>query len=271
MATVTWTGGANDGNWATGGNWSGAAAPSSTDDVFLLTTSQDITLGLNQSAITLASLTISRGFGGSIGSASAPLQINVSGTLTYAGSGSYAKINGTIATANIDRTGSGTFYLSGGTWTTTTVSAGRVLVDGAAVLTTFRDISGEIGEIPWNATAITLLENEAGVVVCKRTVTTLTNAAKATTTIEQDGTNAPASTTVNNRGLLRWNSSGTVTTGNNYPAATWDNSQTEYSYTVTTLNDWAGGSFQDTYAGGAVTVGTRNRIGKAMGPALPMV
>lgn len=84
MALNNWTGAANDGNWATGGNWSLGSAPVATNDVTILTGSVPITLGLNQSAVTIASLTISGLFAATIASTAAiplPLQIGVSGNV----------------------------------------------------------------------------------------------------------------------------------------------------------------------------------------------
>ena len=77
MATKIWIG--TDVDWATAGNWSPSGVPASTDNVYLENSSQSITSGLNQSAVTLASLNIDQSFTGSLGNAAAgAMTINTS-------------------------------------------------------------------------------------------------------------------------------------------------------------------------------------------------
>ena len=67
MATIYWTGGAGDGDWVTAGNWSGGAAPVNGDVVYIDRTTDNITLNLDQSAVTLDGLFITSEFEGTIG------------------------------------------------------------------------------------------------------------------------------------------------------------------------------------------------------------
>ena len=75
MAVKIWTG-ATDGDWSVAGNWSPSGVPASADDVILSASYVvSITAGLNQSAVTLNSLTVEQGYSGAIGSKAADLQI----------------------------------------------------------------------------------------------------------------------------------------------------------------------------------------------------
>ena len=86
MAVKIWTG-ATDGDWSVAGNWSPSGVPASTDDVIISAAyTVSITAGLNQSAVTLNSLTVEEGYSGAIGSKSADLQI-ATDALTFQGSG----------------------------------------------------------------------------------------------------------------------------------------------------------------------------------------
>jgi len=67
MATsVTWIGG-TDNSWNTAANWSDAAVPSAGDDVSIPAGADDITSGLDQSAIALGMVRIEDGYSGLIG------------------------------------------------------------------------------------------------------------------------------------------------------------------------------------------------------------
>jgi hypothetical protein len=77
MADRTWTGTTN-GNWGTSTNWLEGSVPVSGDDVFFLSNNVEVTAGLNQSAVTLNSLSIDSTYTGKIGAsgiAGAYLQI----------------------------------------------------------------------------------------------------------------------------------------------------------------------------------------------------
>lgn len=54
-------------DWSTAANWSGGAVPVNADDVFFRNTSSPVLWGLDQSAVTLASLAIEQSFTGVIG------------------------------------------------------------------------------------------------------------------------------------------------------------------------------------------------------------
>lgn len=71
MATKIWLGNdvGNEGNWSVAANFSPSGVPITGDDVYLENSSQSITAGLNQSAVTLASLNIAQSFTGYVGDA----------------------------------------------------------------------------------------------------------------------------------------------------------------------------------------------------------
>lgn len=68
MAVKTWVGNnaGNIGDWDTAANWSPSGVPVSTDDVIFANNSQNVSSGLDQSAVTLASLTIDQSYTGLI-------------------------------------------------------------------------------------------------------------------------------------------------------------------------------------------------------------
>jgi len=74
-ATCIWIGTTTAGDWSVAANWSGAAVPVDGDFVYLENSSQDVTAGLAQEGIALASLTIAQSYTGSIGTATAYLKI----------------------------------------------------------------------------------------------------------------------------------------------------------------------------------------------------
>ena len=78
MATKIWIGTdtGNEGDWATAANWSPSGVPEAGDDVYFENSSQSVTEGFDQSAITLGSLHIAQSYTGYIGTASAYLQVS---------------------------------------------------------------------------------------------------------------------------------------------------------------------------------------------------
>jgi hypothetical protein len=71
MAIKYWTGASGDNDWSTAGNWNPSGVPVASDDVYITNSSVDISAGLGQSAILLASLHITQSYTGRIeGSAS---------------------------------------------------------------------------------------------------------------------------------------------------------------------------------------------------------
>lgn len=240
MPSKYWTGGANDGNWSTAGNWNGGV-PVTGDDVFIEEGSQAITLGLSQGSVNLASLRIS--FSGSVGTSSTPLTIGCnSGTVSISGNGSFYKITagtGGISKIIFNPKANCTFYLAGGTTTTLeTGDAGLVEIDGAAVVTNIFANGAGIN-IAYNATAVTALTNTRSNVATYRPVTTVTTGPSAITSTW--GTQATIGTsTVQPMGRLNHKSNGTITTSVVQPLGAADALGSTYSFTVTNRTNYNG-------------------------------
>ena len=86
MATRIWQ--STDGDWANTASWSGAAVPADGDSVYFPpSNSQAVTSGLGQSSIELVDMIVHPGFTAAIGSTGTLLDIAISGSLLYYGSG----------------------------------------------------------------------------------------------------------------------------------------------------------------------------------------
>ena len=136
-------------NWAlTYGGATGAAIPAAADAVYVVGGTYSVTAGLNQSAITVASLSILDGYGGAasgltIGDDSNPLQINVTNSLTIANRRLlYSKWSGTIGTLDLQTLGQGRCYLSAGPVTTCLQGDGYLEVADAAKVTNYSTAGG---------------------------------------------------------------------------------------------------------------------------------
>lgn len=158
---VTWTGGASDGNWATAGNWSasgGSTPPANGDSVTIGAGDRDITSGLNQSGVTLASLRITEGFRFNIGDSSNALQINCSGNTNIVVAGSFIKINGTFNTASTAFTvrfkSAGQFAITGTILNLLLGGSGIVDVTSGCTVTNIH-INGPTVTAAYNATGFT--------------------------------------------------------------------------------------------------------------------
>jgi len=241
MATVRWTGGANDGNWSTGGNWSTASAPITGDDVYVEEGSQNITLGLSNAGVNLASLRIS--FNGTVGTSSTPLTIGCnSGTVVITGGGSFYKIyagTGGISKIQFNPKNNGILYLAGGTTTTLeTGNNGLIEVDAAAVVTNIY-ANGSGINMGYNATGVTLLNNTKSVVSTYRPTTTLNIGPSAI--VVTNGTLATITTsTVQPMGRLNHKSQGTITTSIVQPDGMADAFGSTYAFTVTNSTSYVG-------------------------------
>ncbi len=124
MAAVYWLD--VDTNWTNTANWSGGAVPVDDDDIYILNGTKAITGNVDQSGVsgsdTPKSLTIGRGFKGSIGTPASPLKFAAITTVTVE-SETTGQINlattGTITSCKVRNTGPGAyaFYYAAGTIT----------------------------------------------------------------------------------------------------------------------------------------------------------
>lgn len=254
MSQIYWVGGTS-GDFSVAGNWSGAAVPVAADDVYLTNNAVDITLGLNQSAITLNSLNVDQSYTGKIAAAGTYLQINAttlnigkaSGDQSASGS-QRIHLNGTFTTANIVDTGQSSAD-SGfqpvcllGTIATLNVRSGRL---GVAVLTpietatvttvniTQSDTASSSPVVTFGIVALTTANIEAGKLIHKGTGTVTT--AKVVGGEYRVESSSLHTTLSVESGKVVYNGTGTITTLNVYDA-TVDFSNDPRPKTVTNLN-----------------------------------
>jgi len=109
MAVRTWEGSDNSTpyDWSVAGNWAENSVPVSTDEVVIPAGSQKITAGLNQSAVTLAGLTVERGYDQDIGAADGMLQVGLSAQATIETSGGQQWFDFGSSNQDIEVIGSG--------------------------------------------------------------------------------------------------------------------------------------------------------------------
>ncbi len=254
MATNSWTGGANDGNWSTPGNWSLGAIPVDTNDVIISAGAMDITTmpSVIPPTGTLASFTVGPGFKGSIGGSSGG-SANISATVVSVSMGGAAIFfgTGTRTTVNIDGTGRGAAFITAGTNTTINVGLGASLdIGGTAVYTTLNS-AGRVNDA--NGTAATTCNIGAGVYRTYRSVSALNLGSGA---VAQYLLTASISTSAKIEGSARlnWQSSGVLSGLTLMPNSTFDVEGCLYSFSITgTLTQWAGSSYNTAGIGIAVT------------------
>lgn len=265
MATNTWTGGSNDGNFATAGNWSLGAAPVNTNDVIIDATSQDITAW--PAAVDLASLTITAGYTGSIQSAAgAALTINATTVKITRTVGGAIRLAGTYTTVNVISSGTGAVYLmtSG---TTTTLNSGpgtRTIVDSGHVVTNYENNSGVL-ELDYHATVVTLGETYgSGRTLTHRASTTLrVSGSGSSLRTRQKGTNTLAVGTVriHEDAMYAHESGGTITTAHVFPRGHLTPLDSPFPFTITTLQERPDSKFTErSSTGSLITVGTRTPV-----------
>ena len=147
MATKTWTGTTNS-NWNEAGNWSPAGVPSSSDAVYITSTSDDI-VGYDGSAVALADLVVGQQFTGKIGTNGTKMQIDAT-NFDYSGVGESAYFEGTYATLTVQNTSTAdtALNLSGDSDTITTlrILGGRGTINIASscnIVTTIEQIGAD--------------------------------------------------------------------------------------------------------------------------------
>ncbi len=271
QATPVASSGPND--WSTAANWSLGTVPVNTDDVVLDASTVAILYGLDQSAVTLTSLTRTASFSGQIGLP----DYNASGsyfeyrsrylaikattvTLGYGAGGgpSLERLNLSTAQSAVTVYNTGEPSQNGlpalnllGTHASNalTIYKGKV---GAAVqqgeVSTFLTITvgGSGGDANfYGGVGLTLgtLNQSAGNVTLNAAVTTVNKLAGslyvmgtgAITTLNQDS------------GLTDWRSTGTITTANIGSTSKLDASNDRRAKTITTLKLFAGADYEDPY------------------------
>lgn len=219
MAVKEWLGNAPShvGDWSYAANWNPSGVPADGDDVILPPGAEDVTDGLDQSAIALASLDVRQGYDGTIGTATEWFQIETD-KLTFRGSGAaYLDLGASACAPQIYATATATtgergLYLIGSALTTVVVMGGSVglaiRAGETATAATVR-VTGS-GASCWIGAGVTLTTAviHSGELMLSAHATTLTvHGGRATSADEA------AITTANVwGGVFVGNSSGTVTT-----------------------------------------------------------
>ena len=190
MATKTWI--STDGNWDTTTSWSPTGVPVSTDDVYFVSGSQDVTSGFNQSGVTLNSINFGTKWTGSIGT---NLQIN-STTVDYANKNGAVKLQGTYTTINVQATSGDNPALTLDDSTITTIritgGSGTVFVKDGTTVSGAIDMIGCKGarlEIESGATvSATDITIDAGTVLSYEELDTVTQYGGVVTMANSAGT-----------------------------------------------------------------------------------
>ena len=261
MASLTWLGSelGFEGDWSRPANWtttgSIAAIPVNGDDVVFGAGAQDVTDSLDQSGVTLNTLTISDQYLGSIGGNGEPLEISGS-ILTYAGKGDEAWIAGVFPQIDVNDAGpdggeNNALHLSVTCTGKLTINkGGTITLDGAV-----SSIAG--GYSPTLCTVAELIIYsrtgigptviiESGCVITTNRISggTTTNAADITTVIVEDGTytQSAGDTTLwqQDRGQGNWTSAGGTITTLECRGGIFDASAESSSKTITDLYAYPG-------------------------------
>lgn len=273
MATRTWQDANND--WNSTYNWSGSTVPVSNDDVVIDYGTKDITGSLDQSAVSLNSLKIKAGYSGNIGTPASPFKIGVNGAAPTAfevsQTGSAIYYSGTFTVElKVTNTNGGTFFLVGGSQTTST----RGLTVGPNANVQISNSFGTFAGVIANAGGgLTIFSNAyvSGVTHEFIAGNTLWNYLTASASSGALLTVGPKATvrvygkygtvaTANVYGNYIHEATTTITTANLYPSGTIRNGGFG-DFTITTQNQWQGSQSFEFAAAARTTITTRNLIG----------
>lgn len=247
------------------------AVPASGDSVVVPAGAGKINENLDLSAISLVDWIVEDGFENNIGSATAYLNLTLSGRFSFAGSAgvSYINLGASAISAEVLKTGFSTtargLNLLGSALATVEIAGGQVgiaaLPGETATVTTVR-VSGKSASV-WigpGASLTTYYQQDGNACLLRCAATTATVYAGTLTTDD-----VGAITTLNvNGGTVACNSTGTITTLN-LSGGTCDFSRSALPRTVTTLNHNLGSLWLDK---NVVTVTTYNLPSKPMTVAI---
>jgi len=226
MANKRWDGNTASyvGDYSHAANWSPSGVPGAADVVVIPSGSASITTGLDQSAVAIGSFTVERGYTGTIGSATANLQLDTV-AFTFNGTGvAYIDLGSQTVSPQIYNTATATtgnrgLYLIGTGIATLSVMGGKVGLafrhNTVSTATTVR-VEGSTAylEVGTGATLTNAIVSDGSLTVrCAFTTATVYSGSFIT-----EGTGA--GTTINvYAGTVTPNSTGTVTTINQYGGA----------------------------------------------------
>lgn len=247
MATRIWTGAAGDGDWGNDANWD-TAKPASGDTVVFGSGSSSVTAGLDQSAVDVASIFISRGYTGNIGAPGNPVNIGIQTKLEIDGGGSEIHFGsggtydwGRVVISYPGPNGAGNVSLTPTSGAAAiAIARGNVIYTAGttALVVLQRAATGGNPVLSMSGGTLTLLEQLTG---------TAYQAGGTITTHRMIGGNCKVTggnyTTCNiYGGDIIWNTTSTLSTLNGY-GGHFDASRVQVARTITTVHGYTGFTF----------------------------
>lgn len=272
MATVRWLG--VDGDLSNVANYTGGILPPAGSDLVFAQGAISITTGLTAlSAILLKSVSITTGFTGNMGTNGTSIVFNVNDTgssvrVSMGGTYIYASITfvctGSVGSMTIGSTGSGTFYLTGGTFANEYLvggSSGRIVVGSGVTMGDVYSAGASMDVTPAFTNAFLM---GGGNNVIRADVTTVNLGTNTSLTLEGSGVDVTTANCYGGSRLILNNggaTAGVITTANAYPGSYIANGG-KYDNDITTLNQWAGSTQVLQQPNGKTTVGTTTPVGQ---------
>lgn len=226
MPTAIWDDGAGDGDWSDAGNWTGGSgaggAPANGDTIVIATSSRDIVAGLT-TGLTGCTLKIGRGYTGSIGSLALGY-LDIDGPLVeidkLAGEIWLTGTQDTINVLNLSGTADSLHLRGNASTDVGTLRAvggvGTITVGGNAVLDNLIVLGAPSISVivEANVTSLDTITQDSGKITCSASIAGLAELRGGETIIA--GTATVATLQVEPKGMVRYTSSGTITTLNAY-------------------------------------------------------
>ncbi len=220
MADKLWVGtdSGNEGDWSVAANWSPSGVPASADDVYLRDSSQAVTAGFAQSAVTLDSLNIAQSFTGQIAT-----HLAIGATVLDIGrhDGPGSPSGSSLLKIDLGTAQSAVTIHNSGNPTTSTASAIQLLAVHVATTVVVAkgkwSLAGGYGEVSTVASIFASFVTNS-----KTDVQSVIGAGVTLTTLDACGQTymACAATTINNwGGTITTSGSGAIATINNYASA----------------------------------------------------
>ena len=259
MATKLWLGddAGNEGDWGVAANWSPVNVPINGDDVILQHSSQSVTGTLDQSAVTLDSLTIDQTFTGDIGTAAAYLKIGATVvTIGKAEGEASTPAGSTMLKLDLHTAATtATVHNTGQSAETGRQALRLLMVNAANILSVLKgsvSVAADAGEVSTLATLnmsfVEGVESDADVVIGSGVTLATVNKTGGTLALQ-----CAVTTLTNRAGSFRTSGVGAITTANMYSGS----ADLNATGAVTTLNGY-GGAIDTTESLAARTITTCN-------------
>lgn len=179
MATKYFLGNGSAADYSAAAQWSGGTVPGATGDNVIIDNStvggSTRTIpGFDDSGSDLTAFDVTDGWNGNIGDVTTPLTIAVSNggspVASYNGQGTtyLATASPGIDRLDVNRTGAGTFFLTGGTTVDLYVSGGNVVIGASAVVTNLFILGGSVRAEQHASTGFTSVIQTGGTFISAR-------------------------------------------------------------------------------------------------------